>query len=56
MLITMLFRWLSDVFPVGNWCGKDKYERFSYVFLGVLRIKLYFCTIKDNYYEAAASI
>jgi hypothetical protein len=35
----MLFRWLSDVFPVGNWCGKDKYERFSYVFLGVFRIK-----------------
>jgi hypothetical protein len=34
----MLFRWLSDVFPVGNWCGKDKYERFSYVFLGALRI------------------
>ena len=25
MLITMLLRWLSDVFPVGNWCGKDKY-------------------------------
>ena len=39
MLITMLFRWLSDVFPVGNWCGKDKYERFSYVFLGVFTLE-----------------
>ena len=29
----MLFRWLSDVFPVGNWCGKDKYERFPMFFL-----------------------
>ena len=52
----MLFRWLSDVSPVGNWCGKDKDERISCIFLGVFRIKLYFCTTKDNYYEAAASI
>ena len=26
----MLFRWLSDVSHVGNWCGKDKDERISW--------------------------